>query len=155
DSERWSFGYDGLDRLTAAMLPQGDTLAYTYDANGNRKLETRSSSSSSYSYSARSNRLQATSGAVARSFTYDAAGNMTSNGTVSFGYDGRGRLTQTSHGYRYSINGLGQRVAKSGPTVPTGTLYFVYDERGQLIGEYDEAGTVRQELVYLGDTPVA
>ena len=32
---------------------------------------------------------------------------------------------------------------------------FVYDEQGRLIGEYDAAGAVRQELVYLGETPVA
>ena len=41
---------------------------------------------------------------------------------------------------------------KSGPG---GITYFVYDEQGRLIGEYDGAGAARQELVYLGDTPVA
>ena len=58
---------------------------------------------------------------------------------------------QASNGYRYAINGMGQRVSKSGPS---GTTYFTYDEQGRLIGEYG-SGTVRQELVYLADTPVA
>ncbi len=40
----------------------------------------------------------------------------------------------------------GQRVSKSGPA---GTTYFVYDEQGHLIGEYDASGAVRQEIVYL------
>jgi len=154
-NESWMFGYDGLNRLTAATLAQGETLAYTYDGNGNRKQETRSAAITNFGYGAGSNRLQGLSGAVARSFTYDAAGNLTGNGTVTFTYDGRGRLTQSSSGYRYAINGLGQRVSKSGPDVATGTTYFVYDEQGHLIGEYDATGAMRQELVYLADAPVA
>ena len=75
-----------------------------------------------------------------RTSAYDAAGNLTSNGSVTFTYDGRGRLTQTSNGYRYAINGLGQRVSKSGPG---GITYFVYDEQGRLIGEYDACGRAR------------
>ena len=137
------------------MLPQGDTLAYTYDGDGNRKQENRNGAVTNYGYSTASNRLQGLTGAVAKSFTYDAAGNLTGNGSVTFTYDGRGRLTQTSTGYAYSINGMGQRVAKSGPGVASGTLYFVYDEQGHLIGEYDAAGAARQEIIYLGDTPVA
>ena len=43
-------------------------------------------------------------------------------------------------------------MSKSGPN---GTTYFVYDEHGRLSGEYDASGIARQELVYLGDTPVA
>jgi RHS repeat-associated protein len=151
-SESWSFGYDSLNRLTTAVLPQGETLAYAYDGNGNRKQETRTGALTNYGYFAASNRLQALTGTTSRSFTYDAMGNLISNGSVAFTYDGRGRLTQTSNGYRYAINGLGQRVSKSGPG---GTTYFVYDEQGRLLGEYDGAGAARQELVYLGDTPVA
>ena len=151
-NESWTFGYDGLNRLGAAALPQGETLAYTYDGNGNRKQETRAGAVTNYGYFAASNRLQALTGAASKNYSHDAAGNLTDNGSVTFAYDGRGRLTQVSNGYRYAINGLGQRVAKSGPG---GTTYFAYDEQGRLIGEYDGAGAVRQELVYLADTPVA
>ena len=148
----WTFGYDSLDRLTGATLPQGESFAYAYDGNGNRKQETRAGAATNYGYFAASNRLQNVTGAAARTFVYDAAGNLTNNGSVTFTYDGRGRLTQVSNGYRYAINGMGQRVSKSGPG---GTTYFVYDEQGHLIGEYDASGAVRQELVYLADTPVA
>ena len=86
-----------------------------------------------YGYFAASNRLQGHDRRGGKELrTYDAAGNLTSNGSVAFTYDGRGRLTQTSNGYRYAVNGLGQRVSKSGPR---GTTYFVYDEQGRLIGE--------------------
>ena len=154
-SGSWAFGYDGLNRLTTAAVPQGEPLAYAYDGNGNRRQETQGTAVTSYGYGATSNRLQGLSGARSRSFTYDAAGSLTGDGSLSYGYDGRGRLTQLSSGYRYSINGAGQRVAKAGPGVATGILHFVYDEQGRLIGEYDATGTVRQELVYLADTPVA
>ncbi len=150
-NENWAFGYDNLDRLISAVLPRGETLAYAYDGNGNRKQETRGGAVTNYGYGAGSNRLQATTGAVATKFAYDAAGNLTGNGG-GFTYDGRGRMTEAGNGYRYAINGMGQRVAKSGPG---GTTYFAYDENGQLIGEYDAAGTVRQEIVYIAATPVA
>ena len=38
---------------------------------------------------------------------------------------------------------------------PQQITYFAYNESGQLIGEYDEAGAAKQEIVYLEGTPVA
>ena len=73
------------------MLPQGETLAYAYDGNGNRKQETRTGALTNYGYFAASNRLQALTGAASEEFTYDAMGNLASNGSVTFTYDGRGR----------------------------------------------------------------
>ena len=35
------------------------------------------------------------------------------------------------------------------------TSYFIYDESGHVIGEYDSSGNPIQEHVYLGDRPVA
>ena len=151
-SGSWMFGYDSLNRLSTAALPPGDAFGYAYDGNGNRKQETRAGAATNYTYFAATNRLQATTGALARSFTYDAAGNLATSGGLAFTFDGRGRLSQVSNGYSYAINGLGQRVSKSGPA---GTTYFAYDEQGHLIGEYDASGAVRQEIVYLADTPVA
>jgi uncharacterized protein RhaS with RHS repeats len=40
-------------------------------------------------------------------------------------------------------------------TVGTSVTYFVYDEKGKLIGEYNAAGSPIQEIVYLTDIPVA
>jgi len=36
-----------------------------------------------------------------------------------------------------------------------GTIHFAYNEQGQLIGEYDVAGNVIQETIYIGNIPVA
>jgi RHS repeat-associated protein len=53
----------------------------------------------------------------------------------------------------YVYNALGQRVEKIGG--PAGTVFTVYDEGGHLLGEYNGAGALIQETVWLGDTPVA
>jgi len=68
---------------------------------------------------------------------------------------GDARFTQ------YAINGLGQRVVKATTTAglmgganTVNAVYFIYDEAGNLIGEYDGTGTVIQETVWLDDLPV-
>jgi RHS repeat-associated protein len=56
--------------------------------------------------------------------------------------------------YRY--NGLEQRTYKTGPTslIPTGAAYYVYDEAGKLLGEYDANKNPIYETVYLNTSPV-
>jgi RHS repeat-associated protein len=89
-----------------------------------------------------------------RSYQYDAAGNTLSDGQRTFTYNDAGRMitaTQNSLTTSYQYNALGQRVKKTNAT----TTYFVYDEAGHLAGEYDQAGNLIEELVWLGDIPVA
>ncbi len=148
-----SYGYDLLDRLTNAT---GSSLnqSWTYDANGNRLTE-GGSISSTYSVSTTSNRLNSVSGSLTKTYSYDAAGNITSDGTATFTYDNAGRMvsaTKAGVPAAYSINALGQRVKK---TVLGTSTYFVYDEAGHLVGEYDNSGALIQETVWLGDIPVA
>ena len=45
----------------------------------------------------------------------------------------------------------GQRVRKTNTSTDT---VFHYDTRGKLIAESDPGGTVKRELIYLGDIPV-
>ncbi len=52
----------------------------------------------------------------------------------------------------YALNALGQRVKK---TTSGSSTYFVYDETGDLVGEYDNSGNLIEETVWFGDTPVA
>jgi YD repeat-containing protein len=90
---------------------------------------------------------------------YDAAGHITNDGTNSFTYSDRGRMSSatTAGGtVNYLYNGMNQRVYKSGPTavIPTGAAYYVVDEAGQLLGEYDAAGAPIYETIYLGSLPV-
>ncbi|AEG92354.1 RHS repeat-associated core domain-containing protein [Ramlibacter tataouinensis] len=154
-----SFGYDSLNRLTAATQASGST-AYSYDATGNRTSKTVAGSSYANTISASSNRLTQVQDVLgAASVVHDAAGNVTSDGSASFAYSDRGRMSSatTAGGtVSYLYNGYGQRAQKSGPTalVASGASYFVYDEAGQLLGEYDANGSPVYETVYLGSTPV-
>jgi RHS repeat-associated protein len=149
------FGYDGQYRLNSASLDDVQ-LDWTYDATGNRLSETRDGATSSYQYPLDSHRLQGISGAVAKSFGYNAAGAINSDNAAPLTYDHRNRLV-AGYGASYVINGLGQRVEKSGAGAnsPSGARVFVYDEGGQLLGEYDAvSGVALAEHVYLDYWPV-
>jgi RHS repeat-associated protein len=135
------------DAPATGVGPQGD---YAYDANGNRTA----APGSTYTISTTSNRLLSVSGAINRTYSYDAAGNTTGYTGLTFTYNDAGRMVGVSGGASasYSHNALGQRVKKTVSGVAT---YFVYDEAGHLIGEYDGSGNLIQETVWLGDIPVA
>jgi RHS repeat-associated protein len=160
-----SFTYDNAGRLLSfnGYINNGNNVAnitqtqsFTYDANGNRltsKIGT--ATTSTYTTQATSNRLTSITGGITKTNTYDTAGNLTSDGSTSLTYDGRGRmLTATNAGITtsYLINYAGQRVKKANSTE---TVYYVYDDAGHMIGEYNSAGTLIQEIIWLGDTPVA
>ncbi|MFC5475094.1 RHS repeat-associated core domain-containing protein [Paraherbaspirillum soli] len=156
------YGYDNLDRLTSVTGSSGaNNQSFQYDANGNRNQATFGGSSYANTIAATSNRLSAITGPIpAKSNSYDAAGNLLSDGTISYTYSDRGRMvsaTNAGNTVSYSHNGLDQRVQKQGPAtiVATGSNSYVYDEAGHLIGEYDANGQVIEETVYLGDLPVA
>jgi RHS repeat-associated protein len=127
-----SFTYDAVGNRLTSIDALGSNLAYTYDEDGNRLLSI--------------------SGDVSQTYAYDAMGNVTSSGAGSLTYDDAGRLA-AGGGREYFYNGLGQRVRKK--LSESESIYYVYDEAGHLLGEYDTAGDLIQETVWLGDTPVA
>jgi RHS repeat-associated protein len=146
----WSYGYDDLDRLTSATKT-GTTLGYSYDANGNRLTQT-GTGASTFTVAANSNRLSNTSGALARTYAYDSAGNTTSYTGISFAYNNRGRMkssTKSGVTTNYTYNALGQLIKKG-----SSALYY-YDEAGHILGIYNGSGALTEEIVWLGDIPVA
>ncbi|MFN7609635.1 MAG: hypothetical protein ACK5QX_01655, partial [bacterium] len=154
-----AFAYDNLNRLTNATLGNS-TTQYSYDATGNRTAKIIAGTSYSNTVASTSNRLTQTQDVNGTAtLQYDAAGHITSDGTNTFTYSDRGRMTSATNAggtVNYLYNGYGQRVHKSGPTamVPTGAAYYLYDESGQLLGEYDAAGNPVYETIYLGNLPV-
>jgi RHS repeat-associated protein len=150
----WTYGYDVLDRLTSAV-DTGTTEGWTYDANGNRLTET-GAAPGTYTVSATSNRLSSISGTPARTYGYDADGNVATYASNTFTFNNRGRMASvkvSSTTTSYVYNAIGQRIEKSGG--PAGTVLFMYDEAGHLIGEYTSTAALVQETVWLGDLPVA
>ena len=88
-----TFGYDGQGRLTSATNAS-TSLGYQYDDNGNRTALQIGSNSYSNTIAPNSNRLMNTNGPVpAKTNKYDKAGNLLSDGNITFTYD---PLCQTS-----------------------------------------------------------
>ena len=153
-----TFGYDNLGRLISVTGISNQT--FQYDASGNRVAATFGTTSYTNTINPVSNQLVGTTGpAPAKTDRFDLAGNLIADGNTNYSFNARGRRNSATVGtsvVNYLYNGLSQRVVKSGPTtlVPTGTQQYVYDESGHLLGEYDGAGQMVQETVWLGDLPV-
>ncbi len=152
------FGYDELSRLTS-VTTNSSSWSIGYDANGNRTGVTLNGAASTYTTAPTSNRLNAVT-SPARSFNYDNAGNTTSDtgNAYTATYDLAGRmatLTKAGLTTTYSYNAQGQRVRKFVSSGASTTVVFVYDQQGQLLGEYDQAGNAIREYVWLGSTPIA
>jgi RHS repeat-associated protein/uncharacterized repeat protein (TIGR02543 family) len=152
--------YDQLDRLTSSQRgePQLSRIDYSYDLSGNRSEKiTDTTSLHSYGIDPNSNRLQSQSGAQSVSYGYDPAGHLTNDGTFTHSYNAAGRRTActnmaTGQTTGYGYNALGQRISK---TLNGNTTQYFYDEQGHLSGEYDGSGQLIQEILWLGDLPIA
>ncbi|MBP1204106.1 RHS repeat-associated protein [Duganella sp. 1411] len=157
-----NYAYDDLDRLTH-FTEYGTSVRYYYDANGNRTQLAYGGQTSLNTIDPLSNRLQKTTGsAPIKTNAYDTAGNLISDGTRNYTYNARGRLQSAQSGTitaTYRHNGLEQRAVKmvktgSSANSTSETTYFIYDEFGQLIGEYDSLGAPIEETIYLKNLPI-
>ncbi|MDS7944268.1 RHS repeat-associated core domain-containing protein [Acinetobacter sp. V110_1] len=157
-----SFKYDALSRLTEQTTAD-KTLKYTYDKNSNRLsrqvLQGSTSNTENYMIATNSNRLSnIQQGTANKPYTYLATGQITFDGTRSYTYDAQGRSETISDTPNSILNGydaFGQRIQKfttiAGATFQT---LFVYDENGQLLGEYSPDGKVIREYIWLNWTLV-
>jgi RHS repeat-associated protein len=163
-----TFTYDGI----------GNRKTRTTQAPG-----TTTTQSTSYAYgntTPANHWLTALTGANAWTYAYDAAGNTIREGSDVSGaattqytltYDAKNRLESTAIGSNgldavaYKINAMGQRVQKIGTgayafDAATATSFaynarFVYDESGNLLGEYAPDGKLISETIWFNDLPVA
>jgi len=148
------FSYDANGRLTS-VLTATTSWALVYDASGNRSALSLNGSASSYGVDLASNRLSAVSN-PARDFSHDSAGNVVvADYTATYNLAGQiATLTRGGVTTVYSCDAGGQRIRKSNGSA-AGTLIFVHDHQGHLLGEYDASGATVREYVWLGDIPVA
>jgi RHS repeat-associated protein len=153
-----TFGYDDLDRLRT-FAGNNNNHVYDYDATGNRSKTVIGASTYTLTTSPTSNQLASTTGPYpAKNAVAYAAGSILGDGTTAYTYSDRGRMKRAVKGgvtTDYQYNALGQRVSKNQVTATTFTNYYVYDEQGQLMGEYQGDGKPIQETVYLDGMPVA
>ncbi|WP_162818276.1 RHS repeat-associated core domain-containing protein [Aquirhabdus parva] len=153
-----SYTHDKLDRLTLQTLAN-QTLGYSYDANSNRTSKTLtpnggSAISSTYSIQDSTNRINTiTANSTTNTMTYLPTGQLVNDGVHQFSYDAAGRSitiqnSATGATIYNSYNGLGERVSKK---AGLNQIYFVYDENGHLLGEYDQNRAMIREYFWLGD----
>jgi RHS repeat-associated protein len=152
------YAYDGLNRLSESRDGGSNALleGYAYDKTGNRTSVTVGAATTTYAYPTASHRLDAV-GSTTRS--YDPAGNTLQIGGVakSFVYDDRNRMRQYLESgivkRNYDYNGRGEQVRRW--LAASDDRYSLYDEGGQWLGEYDANGAPTQQIVWLGNLPVA
>lgn len=152
---RAKFEYDTLGRLTARKNA-ADVLQeeYQYDKTGNRSSVTANGTTTAYGYPSTSHQLTQI-GATVR--TFDAAGNLRTIGgsAKEYVYNNANRMSVAKGAGgviagTYIYNGFGEQVQRQTSV----TTRFVYDEAGQLLGQYDNAGTAIQQYLWLGGQPV-
>jgi RHS repeat-associated protein len=149
-----TLGYDNANRRTAATLPGGVTAAYSYDNDSNLTGITYGNGSSTigtltYSYDPanrvsgvggtlyqtnlhnaitasynNANRITALNGTA---FAWDANGNVTSDGTNSYGWNARNQLTAVGSTAAYAYDALGRRITSTVSGVSTSYLYDGWD----------------------------
>jgi YD repeat-containing protein len=117
--------YDGMNRLTQEITPQG-TVNYTYDAAGRRTtLQVAGQPVINYTWDDANRLVQMSQGTSSIAFAYDAAGKRTrttlANGaSMEYTYDNANQLTQI--------------VYKQGASV-TGNVTYTYDAAGRRTGQ--------------------
>jgi RHS repeat-associated protein len=94
-----TYAYDGLLRLTGANESPGTTYAYSYDNAGNRTgVWVNGTRTVTQTFNA-ANQVDG--------FTYDATGNLTDDGTATYGYDALNRMIiRNTTPYTYNGDGV-------------------------------------------------
>lgn len=148
-------GYDVLHRLITANGPWGSG-AITYDETGNLTSQVFGGHGLYYQYDY-SNKLSSTTGVKAANYSYDSYGNMTSDGTNTFVYDGvpNLRCANCSAGSRvdYTYDAMNRRNSATTFGVRN---FEITGSSGNLLVEYaPSAGNRLVEYFYIGNKRIA
>lgn len=161
-----AYGYDSIGRL--AWNPQlfaGNVgnLTQTFSYNPASQIASEARDNDDYAFTGNvsvnrnytANGLNQYSAAGSASFTYDANGNLTSDGTNSYGYDVENRLISVTGGRTANLtyDTLGRLASVDQGTSATRSR-FLYDG-DQLAIEYDDAGVIKTRFMFAGnDEPI-
>ena len=105
-AEQQTFGYDNLNRLTAANAAASNlNLGYAYDATGNRIQVTQNGATNQYTTAATSNRLLGIAGNAPRQFSYNANGSIVNDTGNSLVFDGGELLVSVGASTHHSDTG--------------------------------------------------
>lgn len=138
---------DGYDLATG----ENRAVTYTYDALGNRTVMLDNFTTTNYTV----NNLNQYTQIDLNSYSYDTNGNLTGDGTWTYGYDSDGHLisaNKSGTSVTYKYDAMARRIGKC----INGTVTrYVYSGQN-LIEERDGSGNITAKYVYVGgiDKPV-
>ena len=135
------------------------TRAHTCHANTNRTSNGAPTGITTATFAANSNRLATINGVAV---TLDAAGNLTQEGSYTYGWNEAGLLQTVSKAgslvATYTYDHRNRRTRKlTTPAAPQGaqTVVYHYDQADRLIGETRGDGTPLRTYVWLEERPMA
>jgi RHS repeat-associated protein len=165
-----TFAYDQLNALTSSSWspvlaqapPTVSAATFTYGYNGANQRTSQAASDNSYwsypaatastvSYTANNLDQYTAIGAVTPA--YDGNGNLTSDGTFTYGYDAESRLISASgagNSASYAYDAQGRRKSK---TVNGATTLFVQDPFGRALLDYAGSGGAVTNWYAFGQGP--
>ncbi len=149
-----SYTYDAISRLASLVQnPAGSSYdtSYSFSYNPGSQITSRTRTNGAYdwvlpagfndTYAADGlNRYTSARGATP---SYDSRGNMTGDGSMTYGYDYDNRLTSAYGGINLSYDPAGRLHQVVGAT----TTRFLYDG-ADVIAEYDTGGNVLRRYVH-------
>lgn len=158
NSHNATYQYNSMNQLTGASATTvgSGTITYSQGFNytgdgtngefGNMSCTTGSSGyCPQVTFDPTSNRILKI-GSV--SAAYDAAGNMTSDGTNSYQWDGEGRL-KSMNGVTFTYNALGELARRSNG------IQYAWDAAGHQLGTYNDSGVWWEQLIWAGNRQLA
>ena len=145
-----SYQYDAAGQLTRVALPNGRTIDYSYDADGNR-TSVIDSTSGTDAYS--NNNLDQYSSINGNALTYDGDGNLlTVGGGATYVYNARGQLISTTAGgdtFTYTYDALGNRLTVTQNGVTTRQLVDAQSGYGgTVVGDFQSNGDPLRHYIY-------
>jgi len=152
-SYEFEFRYNGLGHLASVVQPRNGnaTRAFEYNTTGDRTAMTVDGIRKTYLYDPASHRLTTADGKTRR---YDAAGNTIAIGDAALVPDAAGRLGAVTERGRslvaYGYDATDQRIMRT-ETAGAKTSLILYDEAGRWLADYDSAGKVTRQAVWMND----
>ena len=128
-----AYGYDGVERLNSlGQTFSGASQSYSLAYNAASQVNTLTSSNDAFAWNGgvnasngySPNGLNQYASMAGASFTYDANGNLTSDGSTTYGYDVENRLVSASgaHTASLSYDPSGRLLQIPGPSSPSPTV---------------------------------
>ena len=150
-------GYDGLDRLIAAVSPRPvgqrqlqPTTRWTTCA---APIKARASTATTTTHQQAPEHIKTPAGATVFSLGYDASGNTTSKNSQALVFDSANRLSQVTGQQTYRYDGQGRRVQTT--DADGKTTFWMYSQSGQVLYTSEARRSQNLSYIYLGNTQVA